>query len=677
MTQRFQDIVDEMITRRGLLEGGAAIGLLSLAGPVGAVTKASPPKFAPVPANLYDTVTVPAGYEAKTLIAWGDPLFDSVTAPFNRDKLTRADQETRFGFNNDMLAVFPAAWSFPTKATGEGRFILCANNEYFDQTLMFGERVIDAEGLAATTEAAYAAMGVSIVQLENKAGAWSVIKDKAPGGGAINRRITPFTPVVFDGPAKAHPWIKVAGVKANELQNLKLNDGAVAIGTLANCAGGWTPWGTYLTAEENFQNYVIASKKVNGAEPKLEQDADVFGYGLKDSFKRPGHPAHLDLTQNPTAAALYGWIVEIDPYDPSWMPRKRTALGRKKGEAATTALSKDGRLVVYSGDDERNQFIYKFVSSKKFNPKNRTANRDLLSEGQLYVAQFNATGKGVWLKLNVASANAALKANGADEALLIADEADLMVRVRVAAAALGATPMDRPEDVECPVDAKFNSSGIVLAVCTNNSDAKANSPANPRRGADSEPNVTGHIVRIDESGQDPAATSFRWDIFALAGDPVSADAKGDGKSKPPVGAWIGGAPSFKGDRFACPDNIAFDGQGRVFIATDGSPSVFGDCNDGVLVTAVAGAGPRLVQRFLTGPVGCEICGPLLAPDARTFFCAIQHPGESDTNDKNFSGALFSGDRQRPFSSWPDGGESWPRPGVVYVRRIDGGRIGGD
>jgi secreted PhoX family phosphatase len=670
----FSDVLAERISRRGLLQGGAAVALLSLADQAGAATThEAPPRFKPVGPNVFDKVTVPDGYEAKTLIAWGDPLFDSVAAPFDRDTLTRADQEVRFGFNNDMLALFPARWSFPKKTLAEGEHILCANNEYFDQTLMFGERAFTPEGAAATAEAAYASMGVSIVRVRaEKSGAWSVLKDAAPGPHALNRRVTPFTPVLFDGPAKDHPWIKAAGAKANALQGFK-GEG-YAIGTLANCAGGWTPWGTYLTSEENFQNYMIASLKVRDPEPKLAQDSQIFGYGLMESFRRPGQLRQFDLTHNPAAAALYGWVVEIDPYDPTWTPRKRTAMGRRKGECATSALTKNGRVAIYAGDDERNQFVYKFVSKDRFDPKKREANRELLSAGALYAAQFSADGNGRWLELNVDAANAALKAQDTDPELLIADEADLLVRARVAAAALGATPMDRPEDVECPVDARFDSKGVVLIVCTNNSDSKQASPANPRRGAGSEPNVTGHIVRIDEFGQDAGALSFRWDVFALAGDPVAEDATSS-NGKNPAGAWIGGAPAFKGDRFACPDNIAFDGKGRVFIATDGSPAVFDDCNDSVLVASIASTGPRLVQRFLTGPVGAEICGPLLAPDARTFFCAIQHPGESDGKGKDFAGDLFNGKRTRPISSWPDGGESWPRPGVVYVRRTDGGRIG--
>ncbi len=672
----FQDILSERLTRRGLLEGGAAVGLLSLAGPA-LSAKSAAPDFKPVTANTYDTVTVPEGYESRVLISWGDPLYESVTAPFDRATSDRADQELRFGFNNDMLALFPAQWTFPAASDPKGDYILCVNNEYFDQALMYGERALTFEGLRDSCEAAFTSMGVSIVRLKSANGEWRVLKDAAPGPQAVNRRITPFTPVIFSGPAQSHPWIKEAGDKANAIQNVSPPSGAYAVGTMSNCAGGWTPWGTYLTVEENFDNYLPTSQRVSTPSPKLEQDAGVFDYSLVDTFRRPGLPAHLDRASNPYAAALYGWAVEIDPYDPSWTPRKRTALGRRKGECATSALTKDGRVAIYAGDDERGQFVYKFVSAKKFNPKDRIANRDLLDAGSLYAAQFQADGKGKWLKLELAAVNAALKAQGVEDELLMADEGDLMVRARVAAAALGATPMDRPEDVECPVDARYDSKGVVLVVCTNNSDARAASPGNPRRGTDIEPNVTGHILRLDETGQDAGATSFKWDVFAMAGDPESQSALSHGSPRAPASAWLGKAPSFRGDRFACPDNIAFDGMGRVFIATDGSTSVFRDCNDSVLVTSLSAKSPRLIQRFLTGPVGSEICGPLLTLDARTFFCAIQHPGQESVNGRHFGSALFMSEARHPASSWPDGGKAWPRPGVIYVRRKDGGRIGGN
>ena len=672
----FQDILGERLTRRGLLEGGAAVGLLSLAGPAFA-SKEAAPNFTPVPPNIHDQVTVPEGYESRVLISWGDPLYESVTAPFDRKTSNRADQEVRFGFNNDMLALFPAQWAFPKVADPSGDYILCANNEYFELPLMYGDRVLTFEGSRDSCEAAYASMGVRIVRVKTVNGEWKVVKDAAPGPAATNRRVTPFSPVIFSGPAKDHPWIKEAGSKSNALQNVALENGAYAVGTIANCAGGWTPWGTYLTAEENFNAYIAAAERVRNPSAKLAQDADMFGYSFTDTFRRPGQPQHLNLTTNPHAAALYGWTVEIDPYDPSWTPRKRTALGRRKGECATSALTKDGRVAIYAGDDERRQFVYKFISKGKFDPKNRTANRDLLDSGVLYAAQFQADGKGKWLKLDLASVNAALKSQGVEAELLIADEADLMLRARVAASALGATPMDRPEDVECPVDARFDAKGVVLVVCTNNSDARAALPGNPRRGKDIEPNVTGHILRLDEAGQDAGATAFNWDVFALAGDPSANDIKADGESKAPASAWLGKAPSFKGDRFACPDNIAFDGLGRVFIATDGSDNVFRDCNDSVLVSSVAAKSPRLVQRFLTGPIGAEICGPLLAPDTCTFFCAIQHPGGADAAGRDFGSALFLGEVDRPASTWPEGGKAWPRPSVVYVRRKDGGRVGGD
>jgi secreted PhoX family phosphatase len=261
------------------------------------------------------------------------------------------------------------------------------------------------------------------------------------------------------------------------------------------------------------------------------------------------------------------------------------------------------------------------------------------------------------------------------------DEGDLMVRAREAARLLGATPMDRPEDVEAPVDAHWQGRGIVLAVCTYNRNEEFYRPGNPRRGAaqtegGQQANVAGHIIRIDEAGEDSGATAFRWEVFALAGDPDA----GEGFTLPggvsaDVSVTLDGAPSITGDRFTCPDNICFDSAYNVWIATDGSPAVFPNCNDSVLVTPLASPAPRPVKRFLVGPIGAEICGPTIAPDETAFLCAIQHPGESDVANTSINELRWTR-HQRPPSHFPDGGESWPRSAVVVVTRDDGGRVGG-
>jgi hypothetical protein len=670
--------IQDLISRRGILAGAAALPFLSLANSADAAALAQPiraPAFKPVAATHADAVTVPEGYAAKTLIAWGDALFDGV-APFDPNAVTRADQELRFGQNNDMLAIFPAQWTYP-KAKDQNKFLLCANHEYFDPNMHFPAAAKLGDFTAENYAACFASMGVSVVQIERTAdNAWRVVRDAKPGAG-VNRRITPYTPVVFSGPAAQHPWIVAAGEKVNAIEP-GAPAGAIACGTHSNCAGGETPWGTYLTSEENFNSWYYNTGDADvgyKAEPTLQLDADNFGYPLLRTLKRPNQPKQFDIAEVQSGPALYGWNVEIDPYDPTFIPRKRTALGRKKGECATTALSKDGRVVAYMGDDQVDEYIYKFVTKGRFNPKDRVANRNLLDDGVLHVARMNEDGTGEWLPLTLARANAAAKAAGFPHPFK--DLGDVMVRVREAARLMGATPMDRPEDVEAICDAKGIGTGSVLAVMTKNPQQGFDRPGNPRRRDAqypnrAQPNLSGHIIRIEETGADVAASTFRWGVFLLAGDPNAASLieKTRGGQRLHTDVAVNGKATFTGDRFACPDNIAFDGAQNVWISTDGSPDVF-DGNDQVLVTTTAGAGPREVRRFLVGPVGSEICGPMLAPDDRAFFCAIQHPGESAVDGKSFSDTRWAGGA--PLSAFPDG--SWPRSAVVVVVKTDGGLVG--
>lgn len=676
-----RDLVAARLTRRTVLAAAAAAPLLSLSDTAAdaAIVAGAPPTFRSVPATDADAVTVAEGYEARTLIAWGDALVDGM-APFDPDALTRAEQEKRFGQNNDMLAIFPAQWAFPWPRD-QKRHILCANHEYFDPSLMF-PGVAEPRGFTpAQVEAMYAAMGACVVSVEKSdANAWSVVRNPV-GGGGLNRRITPFTPVLFEGPAKSHPWIAAAGAFVNAREKHDV-PGAIACGTMANCAGGYTPWGTYLTAEENFHSYfynaapdapALTALATDGA---YQLDAGNFGYPAASRAQRPGAPVQYDLAQNPHGPALYGWIVEIDPYDPNWTPRKRTALGRRKSECATSALTKDGRVAIYSGDDQIDEYVYKFVSRGRFNPANRTANRDLLNDGQLHVARLEEDGTGSWIAITLTAANRAARAAGYPN--LFKDEADLLVRARDAARLLGATPMDRPEDVEAILDPQWRGLGPVLIVCTNNSQQGFAHPGNPRREDPDRPNAAqsnrcGHIVRLDETGGDAGARTFKWDIFVLGGDPNAASptALNAAGLKTHVSNKLDGRPTTSGERFACPDNICVDTSYNVWIATDGSDQVFADCNDSVLVTPLVGDGPRPMKRFLVGPMGAEICGPLMAPDEKAFFCAIQHPGENNKAGVSFSELRWKG--EKPPSTFPDGG--WPRSAVVYVTKKDGGKMG--
>jgi secreted PhoX family phosphatase len=684
--------INELIaSRRALLGSLAGLPLLNLAACAtqpaansGATTPVA--TFDSMPPTNADTISVPPGYRWQKLIAWGDALFDSMPERPDLDALTRADQEGRFGQNNDMLALFPASYAFPPP-TDQDRLILCANNEYASLELAYPSLTRPQAVTAAQVEALIAAIGVSIVELRRDGAGWRVVRSPAPGEG-FNRRITAFTPVQFRGAAARHPWITAASEIVNTAEPDRSNGlapaDAVRCGTTANCAGGLTPWGTYLTAEENFDGQFfgrdadIDARRL--AEPAYALDSTGFGYPGGGGSIAPLAPRQFRIAENPYGPSLYGWITEIDPYDPHSTPKKRTSLGRKKNECATTALTEDGRVVVYMGDDQRDEHVYKFVTGGRFDANNRAANMDLLDEGQLYCAQFLENGEGRWLPISVAAANAAAEA--VDSPIRFRDEGDVLMRVRDAARLMGATPMDRPEDVEAVRDASWRGLGPVLIACTYNSERGFAHPGNPRRESErpqtAQSNLTGHIVRIDEAGGDCAAERFTWDVFAMGGDPdaeaLTAEMRGGGV-RAHVSTKVDGVAKNIGARFACPDNMFIDSTHRVWIATDGSDSVFADCNDSLLMTPLDVEGPRLIKRFMVCPVGAEAAGPLMAPDERAFFCSIQHPGANTVAGVEYSSLRWADPPQKPPSSFPDGGDAWPRSAVVVIARDDGGRIG--
>lgn len=676
--------LNELIaTRRALLGGLAGIPLLNLAAcatspraaPAGAAG------FANVAETNADTVTLPPGYRWRSLIAWGDALFDTVSPVFDPDALTRSEQEQRFGQNNDMLALFAAEYAFPPPRDAD-RMILCANNEYATLELCFpalrDPRTVSPEQV----ETIYAASGVTVVEIERGPDGWRALRNSAPGEGK-NRRITPFTPVVFSGPAAQHPWIVAAAavVNANEPDRSggRAPANAVRCGTSQNCAGGLTPWGTYLTAEENIDALFHGRPRdLSGslADDAYALDAASFGYPWPAPIPEDRIPRQFRIGENPHGPALYGWIVEIDPHDPHAAPKKRTALGRKKNECATTALTRDGRVAVYMGDDQRNEHVYKFVSRSRFDRSNRAANMDLLDEGELYAAQFLEDGSGRWLHLTVDAANAAAAA--LESPIRFRDHADLLVRVRDAARLMGATPMDRPEDIESICDGEWRGLGPVLISCTNNSERGFDRPGNPRRESErsgAQANAVGHILRLDEANGDSGAMRFNWNVFAMGGDPDAEALTRMSRSGAPVHVSnrLHGETVSTGVRFACPDNLFVDSSQRVWIATDGNDGVFASSNDTIVVADANGEGPREIKRFLVGPLGAELCGPIMAPDERAFFCSIQHPGANDAAGLDFSQSRWGGTAVP--SHFPDGGESWPRSAVIVITRDDGGRIG--
>jgi uncharacterized protein len=628
MGRVFADIASERLSRRALLGGAAAAGLAS-ALPAEAQTRRTPLRFADATSVLDEKDHVSPGYKRDVLVRWGDPIF--ANAPeFDPRAQTGAKQERQFGYNNDFMWFFP----LPYGSTNSTRGLLHANHEYCNGNLMFpgiGER---GNQTKEQCEVEMAAHGLSVVEIAKTNGKWAVVKDSR-----YNRRLSAAGEAfMITGPAAGHPRMR-----SNEDRT-----GTIVIGTLNNCAGGVTPWGTVLSGEENFNGYF------GGDASKTPEARNHRRYGVSPWQGAPwaNYFDRFQVEKNPNEPNRFGWVVEYDPYDPRSTPVKRTALGRFKHEGATCVVCPDGRVAVYSGDDERFEYVYRFVTRGKYDPKNRAANRDLLDEGTLSVARFDADGSVRWLAL-VHGQGPLTAANGFES------QADVAIEARRAADLLGATPMDRPEDVETdPV------TGRTYVLCTYNerraaadaTDARTRvNPANPR--IDSR---TGHIVEMIPPGgrgsrADHAADVFRWEIFLLAGDP--ADPAARAKYGPGVGphGWL-----------AAPDNVVFDPKGRMWIATDGMPSqVRPGRSDGLFGTEIEGPGRAVTKRLYGAPMGAEVCGPCFTPDGKTVFLAIQHPGEA-------RGSTY----ENPSTRWPDFRDGWPpRPSVVVIEKIDGGEIG--
>ena len=539
--------------------------------------------FEPIPVSTADAVTVPQGYRAQVLSRWGDPLGLDIGAPaFRMDASnSAAEQALQAGMHHDAIELFPLP---------SGGALLAVNYEYTDDGLLHpdGMKTWNADKVRKSQ----AAHGVGILEVGFQNGGWTVVKPSK-----YARRITGYTPMRMAGP--------VAGSKlvAGE-----------ALGTLNNCGGGRTPWGTYLTCEENFNGYFANAGSTPPEQRRYGISARGAGYRWHEFDRR------FDADANPTEPNKFGWVVEIDPYDPLAQPVKRTALGRFKHEGAMVTLAADGRVVVYMGDDERFEYVYKFVSKRAYDASNRAANRDLLDEGTLYAAKFSAGGHGEWLALP--SSELAL------------------VYTRMAADTVGATRMDRPEWIAVhPV-----TQDVYIALTNNDRRGGDGQPgvdaANPRAA-----NVYGHIVKWRELGGDPAAAKFRWDVFVLGGEE-------------------------KG--FGSPDGLWFDPRGVLWIQTDVSTSTlnrgpYAKLGNNQMLAADVTTGE--IRRFLTGPAGCEVTGITMSPDGRTMFVNIQHPGEPASERSN-------PDTPRAVSNWPDQNPNGrPRAATVAIRRDDGGPIG--
>ncbi|MGW7073379.1 PhoX family protein [Streptomyces sp. NPDC054855] len=651
------DVIAGALSRRSMMRAAAVVtvataaGSAVVAGPAAPEAAAAPQKpashkskkgarglrFTPVAPNKTDSVTIPDGYAQNVVIRWGEPILRGAPA-FDPDKQTAKAQAGQFGYNNDFLSLLPLRRE-------RGRQVLVANHEYTDEILMF-KGYDAANPTREQVEIAWAAHGLSVVVVEEERRSGKLT---AVSRHQLNRRLTATSEFRLTGPAAGGEFVRT---KADPR-------GTTVLGTLNNCAGGTTPWGTTLHGEENFNQYFANAEKVT--EPTAAARLKRYGViGAASERKWERFDDRFDLAKEPNEANRFGWVVELDPYDPDSTPRKRTALGRFKHEAAQPRLTHDGRPVVYMGDDEKFDYFYKFVSSKRVaKGQSRAAhehNLTLLDEGTLYVAKLtgdspaadiDGTGKlpadgefdgsGVWIPL----ATAGPKGHAVSHVEGMTAE-EVYVFTRQAGDKVGATKMDRPEDVE-----PSPHTGKVYVALTNNSDrgkaGKAGADeANPRNL-----NKHGQVLELTERRNRADSTSFAWSLFLVAGDPEDP------------ATYFAGFPKEKVSPISCPDNVAFDPHGNLWLSTDGNQL---GSHDGLFGVATKGDRRGELKQFLTMPNGAETCGPIIQ-DNRVLV-SVQHPGEVD-------GASV----EKPASAWPDGPGKIVRPSVVSVWRKDGSDIG--
>lgn len=664
-----------------------------------------PPSVAPVA----DVVRVPPGYDLDLLVAWGDPIMAGAP-PFAGDASeTAADQEKQFGEHCNGMHYFPS----PDNPNARG--LLVCNNEYTQETILHTDGLDAASGgLSGSVvtidkvRKSQAAHGVSIVEISKEAtGKWQVLRNSR-----LARRITANTPMRVSGPAAGSALLRVKRysiLPGGSVDTGQTTDGTAAWGTVNNCAHGYTPWGTYLTCEENWNGYFgwkAAGKQPTKLENRYGISRNGFGYKWHQVDDR------WDVNLNPNEPNLFGWKVEIDPWDPNSVPVKRTSMGRFKCEGATLAVDRDRRFAFYMGDDERNEYAYKWVCNRPWTPGDPAANRDLLDDGVLYVAKFDSapgsspnTFRGRWIPLlpdtetvidSGSQPGRKLKLRelaefrGANDAEVLAN---ILVKTRMAADAVGATMMDRPEWTAVrPRIGGFTRLEVYMTL-TNNSrrgssaNATSNDPLGGTTAGSARPAVDaanprpqndyGHIIRWREDGDTVTATGFEWEIFVFCGDTRAAQhspaPKRLSSSASPAGhdGFLGNivdSPAGSAD-FGAPDGLWFDAAGRLWIQTDQAGTATGDWQFiGTNSMCCADPNTREVRRFLTAPPQAEVTGVITTPDGKSMFVGIQHPGED---------SLAANPTE--FSHWPrsqfGGPAGRPRSAVVVISRRDGGVVG--
>jgi secreted PhoX family phosphatase len=662
----FEAVLAARLSRRTVVTGAAVTGLATLArgaALVGASAATAPPdnSFKSIAPQRNDEFVLAEGYRSNVVARWGDSLVTG-TRDFDTRRMANNDwlgsdaikaQQQQFGTNCDAVQYFAL------KAGRAARGLICVNHEYVNAELMFhGHR---GAGMKRTDREAWmdkhphsvkfmqVAHGVTVMQLQRDADGWER-NLRAPQ----NRRVTALTAMDIHGPARGHALMRTHADPKGER----------VFGTFANCSAGKTPWGTYLTAEENIDDYFAFARTAVETEkdPAFTDAMRRFPFREYSFYGWDYEDARFDMRKEPHEPLRFGWMVEIDPHDPKSVPRKRTSLGRFSHEGANSIVAKSGHVAFYMGDDDKFEYVYKFVTRDRFNPAHPAANRDLIDHGTLYAARFDADGTGVWLPLVYDEKGPLNSAAG------FASQGDVVIKARAAADLLGATPMDRPEDVEpSPITGriyisctKSENRGTAEAVEADWDGHKADTgvnAANPRPD-----NKSGHIIEITENGDDATGTRFGWEVFIVAGDPSTGRYIVDARDLVPgsltgTDTYFGGFPDrTQLSTVHCPDNLGIDPQGRLWIVSDTDDHT--RANNGCFVVPTAGPQRGLLQQLASGPTGCEVCGCEFTPDGRTLFLSIQHPGEGGTLDS-------------PHSQWPDGSGLPPRATLLAIEREDG------
>lgn len=729
--EQFSTVMNARLSRRNMLRGGAAtaatallstFGLTACGGsdddpvatapaPVGNTPPPAPVEkllgFTAVGKSLADTVVVPAGYTASVIYALGDPL--AAGTPAYKNDGTDTDFENRAGDHHDGMEFFSLSADGAVSTTGVTRGLLAMNHEAttneglasFFVHANGGTNTLPRPALEVDKEMAL--HGLSIVEVRTTNGKWEYLQNSN-----FNRRVHQQTEVQISGP-----------VRGNALVKTKYSpDGTKFRGTLNNCGTGRTPWNTYLSGEENWAGYFTRSATDNAARgdksvASLNRYGVAQGAASRHGWETGGTDdkyARWNISKKGTSVDGSddyrnelngeGYIVEMDAYDKTRPLKKRTALGRFAHESAAFGrLLAGAPLAIYMGDDSRGEYIYKFVSTAPWNPADeiaadRIATGDkYLDSGKLYVAKFNADGKGSWIELNIANAAIAGYAT-----YKFADQADVFVNARLAADAVGATKMDRPE--WCSVNP---ANGEIYYTLTNNSNRRAEpsgssqmgvDAANPRaytdmKGTTAQPgNPNGHIIRMKEDAAGSTATTFSWDVYLFGAEAAAA------------ASTINLSGLSADQDFSSPDGMSFTAStGICWFQTDdgaytdvtncmmlaGRPGTVGDGKkvtvpnvkaDGSILNVDTYVGkaatPDTLKRFLVGPKGCELTGIAETPDGKALFVNIQHPGET-------TAAANLGDPTKYTSQWPAnagyGAGKRPRSATLVITKNDGGRIG--